>query len=140
MEAVFVPGNPCVLRRQISHVIKNLISSHLILILYNLTSSQFSSSLIPFRFCPSVFFYLATIVPCVWILELDMLSDRLNAKATFDHSIGAVQKQIENITLFQGVSMYKGMYTQDLFDECSVRCRLSVKMSASKPHVCDHIS
>ena len=32
------------------------------------------------RFCPSVFFYLCTIVPCVWILELDMLEERITAR------------------------------------------------------------
>lgn len=30
------------------------------------------------RFCPSVFFYLTTIVPCVWILELDQLQRRID--------------------------------------------------------------
>ena len=60
-----------------------------------------------FRFCPSVFFYLVTIVPCVWILELDMLSARLAAKAMFDEKVNMdqmLQNKMDNLTLFHGVS------------------------------------
>ena len=29
-----------------------------------------------FRFCPSVFFYLCTVIPSVWFLELDLAARR----------------------------------------------------------------
>jgi hypothetical protein len=32
--------------------------------------------LINFRFCPSVFFYLCTVIPSVWFLELDLAERR----------------------------------------------------------------
>ena len=30
-----------------------------------------------FRFCPSVFFYLASVVPAIWIIEVDKFDRRL---------------------------------------------------------------
>ena len=35
-----------------------------------------------FRFCPSVFFYLCTVIPSVWFLELDLAERRLNFNVT----------------------------------------------------------
>lgn len=43
----------------------------------NLKSIQFCS----FRFCPSVFFYLASVVPAIWFLELHAMEDRIEEKA-----------------------------------------------------------
>lgn len=34
-----------------------------------------------FRFCPSVFFYLASVVPAIWFLELHAMEDRIEEKA-----------------------------------------------------------
>lgn len=33
------------------------------------------------RFCPSVFFYLASVVPAIWFLELHAMEDRIKEKA-----------------------------------------------------------
>jgi hypothetical protein len=35
-----------------------------------------------FRFCPSVFFYLCTVVPSVWFLELDIAERRSKFNVT----------------------------------------------------------
>lgn len=43
----------------------------------NLKSIQFCV----FRFCPSVFFYLASVVPAIWFLELHAMEDRIEEKA-----------------------------------------------------------
>lgn len=43
----------------------------------NLKSIQFYA----FRFCPSVFFYLASVVPAIWFLELHAMEDRIEEKA-----------------------------------------------------------
>lgn len=43
----------------------------------NLKSIQFCA----FRFCPSVFFYLASVVPAIWFLELHAMEDRIEEKA-----------------------------------------------------------
>lgn len=43
----------------------------------NLKSVQFYA----FRFCPSVFFYLASVVPAIWFLELHAMEDRIEEKA-----------------------------------------------------------
>jgi hypothetical protein len=37
-----------------------------------------------FRFCPSVFFYLLSVVPAIWFLELDELKKRINIKNQFN--------------------------------------------------------
>ena len=34
------------------------------------------------RFCPSVFFYLCTVIPSVWFLELDLAERRSKYNAT----------------------------------------------------------
>ncbi|CAG0890063.1 unnamed protein product [Darwinula stevensoni] len=36
------------------------------------------------EFCPSVFFYLCSVVPPIWILELDLASSRANASASWN--------------------------------------------------------
>lgn len=33
-----------------------------------------------FRFCPSVFLYLGSVVPAIWLLELDKLDKRQRAR------------------------------------------------------------
>ena len=33
------------------------------------------------RFCPSVFFYLASVVPAIWFLELHAMEERIETKA-----------------------------------------------------------
>ena len=38
--------------------------------------------LVNLRFCPSVFFYLCTVIPSVWFLELDLADRRLNFNVT----------------------------------------------------------
>ncbi len=38
--------------------------------------------LIYFRFCPSVFFYLCTVIPSVWFLELDLAERRSKFNVT----------------------------------------------------------
>ena len=48
------------------------------------------------RFCPSVFFYLLTIVPCVWILELDRLDDRLKAREAFMKGLNYTPEVVQN--------------------------------------------
>jgi hypothetical protein len=35
-----------------------------------------------FRFCPSVFFYLCTVIPSVWFLELDLAERRSKFNVT----------------------------------------------------------
>lgn len=40
-----------------------------------------SISFCAFRFCPSVFFYLASVVPAIWFLELHAMEDRIEEKA-----------------------------------------------------------
>ncbi|ELU09466.1 hypothetical protein CAPTEDRAFT_115670 [Capitella teleta] len=60
-------------------------------------------------FCPSVFFYLLSIVPCVWILELDMLQLRVQAKDELEQQginfTSKLMKQPGNLTLFNGVTV-----------------------------------
>lgn len=65
------------------------------------------------RFCPSVFFYLITIVPCVWILELNMLSYRMAMSACSNRGIlpltDDMQQDVQNVTFFKGVRfLYDG--------------------------------
>jgi len=43
-----------------------------------------------------VFFYLATIVPCVWILELNLLSNRINLQAQSNVTLLTILKQLNN--------------------------------------------
>jgi hypothetical protein len=49
------------------------------LIKYHLNNND---DLIYFRFCPSVFFYLCTVIPSVWFLELDLAQRRTKFNVT----------------------------------------------------------
>lgn len=67
-----------------SAVIKTLPSLYMCMVfatikclIKNLKSIQFYA----FRFCPSVFFYLASVVPAIWFLELHAMEDRIEEKA-----------------------------------------------------------
>ncbi|KAJ8917554.1 hypothetical protein NQ315_005603 [Exocentrus adspersus] len=50
-------------------------------------------------FCPSVFLYLASIVPAIWLLELDKVDRRLKAKEEFDLNLttGGQLKDIHSL-------------------------------------------
>ena len=37
-----------------------------------------------FRFCPSVFFYLCSVVPAIWIIEVDKFDRKLAFQDTLD--------------------------------------------------------
>ncbi|XP_077998823.1 transmembrane protein 26-like [Glandiceps talaboti] len=48
-------------------------------------------------FCPSVFFYLGSLIPCIWFLELDLLDKRLEAKDSLEAIMGGVDLSIDVI-------------------------------------------
>ena len=50
-----------------------------------------------FRFCPSVFFYLCTVIPSVWFLELDLAERRSNFNVT--EALGLIPVAQRNILL-----------------------------------------
>ena len=47
---------------------------------------KFSSLLT--RFCPSVFLYLASVCPSIWLIELDKLESRLEQKERIGDAVG----------------------------------------------------
>lgn len=51
------------------------------------------------RFCPSVFLYLTSVVPAIWLLELDKVDRRLRVREEFNltSSAGANLKEINNL-------------------------------------------
>jgi len=53
--------------------------------------------LINFRFCPSVFFYLCTVIPSVWFLELDLAERR--SKFNVTQALGLIPASQGNIHL-----------------------------------------
>ena len=50
-----------------------------------------------FRFCPSVFFYLCTVIPSVWFLELDLAERRTKFNVT--QALGLVPSVHGNLNL-----------------------------------------
>lgn len=56
------------------------------------------------RFCPSVFLYLTSVVPAIWLLELDKVDRRLRVREEFNltGTTGANLKEINNLI---GVSL-----------------------------------
>ena len=63
------------------------------------------------RFCPSVFFYLSTIVPCVWTLELDRLSDRIDMLEAYERGLNRTKivnnmQDVVGDTIFKNVSLW----------------------------------
>ena len=48
-----------------------------------------------FRFCPSVFFYLCTVIPSVWFLELDLAQRR--SKFNVTQALGLISAPQTNI-------------------------------------------
>jgi hypothetical protein len=50
-----------------------------------------------FRFCPSVFFYLCTVIPSVWFLELDLAERR--SKFNVTQALGLIPTAQGSISL-----------------------------------------
>jgi hypothetical protein len=55
------------------------------------------------RFCPSVFFYLSTIVPSIWLLELDMFTYRMVMKSKVEKRLNITFILATNNSLLHGV-------------------------------------
>jgi hypothetical protein len=57
-----------------------------------------------FRFCPSVFLYLGSVVPAIWLLELSKLESRAKVKEeTINFS--AVGADLKNLDKYLGVRL-----------------------------------
>jgi hypothetical protein len=50
-----------------------------------------SKLLLQFRFCPSIFLYLSSVCPSIWLIELDKLDTRLAKK----ESLESLEVQVE---------------------------------------------
>lgn len=54
-----------------------------------------------FRFCPSVFLYLSSVVPAIWLLELDKMEKRNKERENI--SLATVGKDLKNLDKLLGV-------------------------------------
>lgn len=50
------------------------------------------------RFCPSVFFYLASVVPAIWFLELQEMESRIADKQTKQANLTAINDLLQEYT------------------------------------------
>lgn len=57
-----------------------------------------------FRFCPSVFLYLSSVVPSIWLLEFDKLDRRLEEREGPNISLSALNTTEELSEI--GVSLF----------------------------------
>ena len=52
-----------------------------------------------YRFCPSVFFYLLSVVPAIWFLELHQMENRILRRSTLKSNLtSAVAMLVDNNT------------------------------------------
>lgn len=52
------------------------------------------------RFCPSVFLYLSSVVPSIWLLEFDKLDKRLELRdSSFNFTMDAINLTADNINI-----------------------------------------
>lgn len=50
------------------------------------------------RFCPSVFFYLTSVVPAIWFMELHEMEKRITAKQEgFNTTTSALKNETSNL-------------------------------------------
>ena len=59
------------------------------------------------RFCPSVFLYLSSVVPAIWLLELDKVDRRLRAREEARNITAFSIEDLKGLDRIMGVS--KGM-------------------------------
>ena len=57
------------------------------------------NTLLRFRFCPSVFLYLSSVVPSIWLLEFDKLDRRLAEREGFNVSLSVTNGTEELATI-----------------------------------------
>lgn len=62
------------------------------------------------RFCPSVFLYLLSVIPSIWLLELEKIDKKIKAKEDNFNLTLSAKNNLKDLNDFIGVSIK--LYTE----------------------------
>ncbi len=72
------------------------------------------------RFCPSVFLYLASVCPSIWLIELDKLETRLEQKERLGEAAGGFEALDQGPVDLHSINSSESMHPNETKVDLSV--------------------